>query len=169
MSDPTSTANAANRNLLFGILALQMDLITRDWLIDGLGAWAQEKSQSLGQILVERELLGIPARDFLETLVEKHLRLHGGDAGKSLAAVSALDSAREPLKKLAPDEGASTGAPRQTGSIPSYLNVLFSAGCAASGITARWWRSRPSRTRMPNDLIASARALSVSKAGSSIE
>jgi transposase len=33
---------------------------------------------------------------------------------------------------------ASTGAPRQTGSIPSYLNVLFSAGCAASGITARW-------------------------------
>jgi hypothetical protein len=46
---------------------------------------------------------------------------------------------REPLKKLAPDEGASTGAPRQTGSIPSYLNVLFSAGCAGSGITARWW------------------------------
>ena len=44
---------------------------------------------------------------------------------------------------------ASIGAPRPIGSTPSCSNALFSAGCAASAITARWWRSRQSRTKMP--------------------
>jgi len=46
---------------------------------------------------------------------------------------------REPLKKLAPDEGASTGAPRQTGSIPSYM--------AESKSAPRHRRFRPLRRR----------------------
>ena len=37
---------------------------------------------------------------------------------------------------------ANTGAPRPTVSTPSCSNALFSAGCAASVITARWSRSR---------------------------
>ena len=45
----------------------------------------------------------------------------------------------------------------------------FSAGCAASVITARWWRSRRPRTKMPSGPTASARALSESKIGSSTE
>src|SRR5213594_3699144 len=45
----------------------------------------------------------------------------------------------------------------------------FSAGCAASVITARWWRSRRPRTKMPSGPTAKARALSESKIGSSTE
>ena len=46
-----------DRNLLFGINALQNDFITRDALIAGMAAWALEKHRSLGDILVERSAL----------------------------------------------------------------------------------------------------------------
>ena len=49
----------------------------------------------------------------------------------------------------------------------SSSNAPFSAGCAVSGITARWLRSRPWRRKMPNDQPASARAWFLSKAASS--
>jgi hypothetical protein len=61
------------------------------------------------------------------------------------------------------------GALRLTGSTPSCSNVPFSAGCAASAITARWWRSRQSTTKTPSGPTASARALSESKIESSTE
>jgi len=44
----------SDRNLLFGVLALQMDFITRDALIAATHAWVIEKGKPLGRILVER-------------------------------------------------------------------------------------------------------------------
>jgi hypothetical protein len=41
----------ADRNLLFGILALQLDFITRDQLVAAMQAWVFDKTQTLGQIL----------------------------------------------------------------------------------------------------------------------
>jgi len=46
---------------------------------------------------------------------------------------------------------------------------FLSAGCAASVITARWWRSRQPRTKMPSGPPESTRASSESKVGSSTE
>src|SRR6476660_7983981 len=48
-------------------------------------------------------------------------------------------------------------------------NAPFSAGCAASVITARWSRSRRCRTRMPSGPTASMTAASESEVGSSTE
>ena len=56
-----------------------------------------------------------------------------------------------------------------TVSTPSCSNAPFSAGCAASVITARWSRSRQLRTKMASGPTASARASSESKVGSSTE
>ena len=64
---------------------------------------------------------------------------------------------------------ASIGAPRPTVSTPNCSNASFSAGCAASVITARWSRSRQSRTKMPSGPTASARVSSESKLGLSTE
>ena len=52
MTQPAATA--ADRNLLFGILAVQTDLITRDALIKAMNAWVLEKAKPLGQILLEQ-------------------------------------------------------------------------------------------------------------------
>jgi len=75
-----------DRNLLFGILALQMDFIGRDSLVAAMHAWVLQKSNPLGQILVEQGVLAPKARSALDALVEQHLELHQGDPQQSLAA-----------------------------------------------------------------------------------
>ena len=49
MPSPTS-----DLNLLFGILALQMDFIRRDALIAAMQTWVFAKQRPLGDILVEQ-------------------------------------------------------------------------------------------------------------------
>jgi tetratricopeptide (TPR) repeat protein/tRNA A-37 threonylcarbamoyl transferase component Bud32 len=115
-----ATANG-DRNLLFGILALQMDFISRDALVGAMNAWVLEKAKPLGQVLVERQALGGERRALLEALVEEHLKQHSGDAEKSLASVSSVGSVREELGRIAdPDVQASlahvpAGDPNATG------------------------------------------------------
>ena len=65
-----------DRNLLFGILALQMDFVSRDALIAAMHAWVLDKQKPLGQILVEQRALADDARGLLDALVTKHLELH---------------------------------------------------------------------------------------------
>jgi hypothetical protein len=54
MADSNSARAAADRNLLFGILALQMDFIDRDALVEAMNAWVLDKTRPLGQILQDR-------------------------------------------------------------------------------------------------------------------
>src|SRR5436305_431431 len=70
MNDPQSPRSAADRNLLFGILALQMDFVTRDALITAMNAWALAKSRPLGQILMEQKALGPDEHALLDALVQ---------------------------------------------------------------------------------------------------
>src|SRR5688500_12583 len=90
----------ADRNLLFGILALQMDFISRDALIAAMHAWVLDKSSTLGEILVAQKTLARDTQLLLDSLVEKHLALHDRDPAKSLAAVAALGSAWDDLSLL---------------------------------------------------------------------
>ena len=97
-----------DRNLLFGILAVQMDFISRDALVTAMHAWVLAKDKPLGESLVEQKALAADGRDLLEALVQKHLTMHSNDPEKSLAAVSSLGSVRENLRRIAdPDLQAS--------------------------------------------------------------
>lgn len=78
----------SDRNLLFGILALQMDFISRQALIEGMQAWLLDKQKTLGHLLVDRGALSQQNHDLLEPLVEAHIQQHGDDARESLAALS---------------------------------------------------------------------------------
>src|SRR5262245_62167240 len=102
-----SSANS-DRNLLFGVLALRMDFLSRDALIAGLHAWVFERHKLLGQILVEQHALSPEHRALLESLVQAHLRLHGDDPEKSLRAVEVPTLLRAELCNFAdPDVQAS--------------------------------------------------------------
>jgi serine/threonine-protein kinase len=111
MPDPTPSRPASDRNLLFGILALQMDFISRAALIAAMNAWVLDKAKSLGNILQDQGALAEDERAVLDALVARHLRKHGGDPECSLAAVGpagAVASVREELRRLAdPDLDAS--------------------------------------------------------------
>src|SRR5215472_6018257 len=101
MSDATPSRPAADRNLLFGILALQMDFITRDALIAAMHAWVLDKAKPLGQILVEQGALDADNRAWLEAGVERHLAKHGQDPQQSLAALNSVGPVRQDLEGIA--------------------------------------------------------------------
>jgi hypothetical protein len=87
MSDAMPGRPGADQNLLFGILALQMDFIGRDALIAAMHAWVLDKSRPLGQVLVEQQALRPEQRQVLDHLFPRHLACHDNDPEKSLAAV----------------------------------------------------------------------------------
>jgi WD40 repeat protein len=105
---PEPTPPAADRNLLFGVLALQMDFVSRDQLVAAMHAWVLDKAKPLGHILVDQLALSPARRALLEPLVEEHIGQHGHDPERSLAALSLAPPLRRELDKLADrDVGAS--------------------------------------------------------------
>jgi serine/threonine protein kinase len=95
---------SADRNLLFGILALQMDFISRDALIDAMAAWVLNKAKPLGQILVEQGHLNPQHLALLEPLVQAHIQAHHNDPQQSLAALSSVSSVRDELAAISDDQ-----------------------------------------------------------------
>jgi serine/threonine-protein kinase len=93
--------DGSDRNLLFGVLALQMDFITRDALIAAMHAWVLEKDKSLGRILVEQGALDESDFALIEPLVAKHVERHGGNPERSLEALSSVSGLRSDLRAVA--------------------------------------------------------------------
>ena len=90
-------AAAADRNLLFGLLALQNGLIDQDQLVAAFRVWSRDKSRQIGEYLVDRGDLDADQRDAIAVMVSLHERKHGGSADKSLAAIPVARSTRESL------------------------------------------------------------------------
>jgi serine/threonine protein kinase len=114
---------AADRNLLFGILALQMDFVGRDALLAAMNAWVLDKSKSLGQVLAEQGALRPENRELLEALVQRHLAMHGNDPQQSLAAVSSLRSVRQDLQQIADADVQASLAHASTATPPPDPNA----------------------------------------------
>ncbi len=95
---------SADHNLLFGVLALQMDFITRDDLIRAMQAWVLEKSKRIGKILVEQGTLSSDENELLESLLKKHLERHSNNPERSLAALPCTGVVREDLQQIADEQ-----------------------------------------------------------------
>jgi serine/threonine-protein kinase len=89
------------RDLLFGLLALQVGLINQGQLVAAFQAWTLDKGTPLADHLVALGHLDPDDRSAVEALVARHLKKHGGDVEKSLAAVPTGRSTRERLAALA--------------------------------------------------------------------
>src|SRR6185312_14793251 len=95
---------AADRHLLFGLLALQNGLIDQVQLVAAFQAWTRDKARSLADLLVARGDLDADDRSAVDVLVVRHLKKHGGDVERSLAAVPANRSTRDSLAELGEPE-----------------------------------------------------------------
>jgi serine/threonine protein kinase/tetratricopeptide (TPR) repeat protein len=91
---------AADRNLLFGLLALQNGLINQVQLVAAFQAWTLDKARALADHLVGRGDLEADDRSVVDALVARHVKKHGGKAEKSLAAISTGSSTRARLAEL---------------------------------------------------------------------
>jgi WD40 repeat protein/serine/threonine protein kinase len=87
-------------NMLFGMLALQLDFITKDHLLAAMQVWMHDKTKSLSQIFADQKVLADDRRQLLDALVLKHLEQHNNDLHQSLAALSSRSSAREIFEGL---------------------------------------------------------------------
>jgi len=106
----------ADYHLLFGLLALQNDFVSREELVTATSVWLLDKSRSLGDILRERGAIAEDEHQLLSALVAKHL------AARQI--------------KIAGRHSARARRDRR-GRTP----VAFSAGCEASG--APWAQCGP--------------------------
>lgn len=109
MSQPSSHPES-DRNLLFGVLALQTNFIGRDALVNAMQAWALDKRRPLGQILLEQHKLTPDQVAALEAVLVQHLRQHGDDAERSLRAFQAASTALPELHSLRTGVGDATSA-----------------------------------------------------------
>src|SRR5262245_43157176 len=128
---------AADRHLLFGLLALQNGMINQGQLVHAFQSWTLDKSKSLADHPEARGDLTSAKRALLEALAEVHLEAHGGDLEKSLAAVPAGKSTREDLARLGePEIEASLGhlglAHRSTEDGDADRTMTYAAGTATS-------------------------------------
>ena len=90
----------ADRNLLFGLLALQNNFIERDALLDAFNRWMHDRAVPLGAILCDRGALRADEHGLLEALVGKHLEKFGNEPKKSLEHLSSIGSVRDDLAQI---------------------------------------------------------------------
>jgi len=75
---------SADRNLLFAVVALQADCVTREQFIEACTLWTADKNTSIDALMVQKGWLTPEERGDVERLVERKLKKHGGDLRKSL-------------------------------------------------------------------------------------
>jgi len=98
------SSSTSDRNLLYGILALQMDFISRDALVAAMNTWVLRKETPIGDILREQQAMEIDEQHLLDALVAKHLQKHEHDPRRSLQAVGSIKSVRVDLDTIADPE-----------------------------------------------------------------
>jgi serine/threonine-protein kinase len=145
MPDTMNGNPAADRNLLFGILALQMDFIDRDALIQAMNAWVLEKSRPLGLILRDQGHLASQRLDLLNALVQEHLAAHHGDPQQSLAALAVPASIHQDLRSLADHDlqGSLNGTPSSHDTDPGATGPYLTGPQVGSNFGLRYRVLRP--------------------------
>jgi WD40 repeat protein/tRNA A-37 threonylcarbamoyl transferase component Bud32 len=117
---PAGPPGSTDRNLLFGVLALQADLIDQARFVEACTLWATRKHVPLADLLVERGWLSTADKADVERLLARKLQKHAGDVQASLAEV-ADDAVRQALSSLedAAVHQSLTDLPPSAGSDPA--------------------------------------------------
>jgi PAS domain S-box-containing protein len=92
----------ADCNLLFGVLALQADLIDNQQFIEACLLWTSRKDAPLADLLLERGWIVPQDRAHVDYLLGRKLQKHGGDPRASLAALP--DAVKRSLAALGDED-----------------------------------------------------------------
>jgi hypothetical protein len=100
-----------DRNLLFGVLALQADFIDPECFARACTLWSAQKTVPLADLLMQQGWLSAADRADVEKLLDRKLRKHQGDVRAGLAEVT-TDQIRQSLVSVAdPDVHQSLAGP----------------------------------------------------------
>ncbi|HWE38560.1 MAG TPA: protein kinase, partial [Isosphaeraceae bacterium] len=126
-----------DRNLLFGAMTVNADLVDDGQLTQACTAWAAGEAETLADVMVDRGLISQGDRAEVERMVERKLKKHGGDVAGTLAAT--LDGpTRQALTQVADEaiQKTMSMAPDRAG------HVVLSAISVNPATTERYTRTR---------------------------
>ena len=136
MPDSSAPKATADLNLLLGLLALQLDFITKEGLLAAMQEWLLEKQTPLAELLARNGALPPDRRLLLEALVREHLKQHGDDPQQSLASLSSVDSAKQQLGQLADPDLQSSLAPLLSSPVISMSTTQLRDGAVSTASVA---------------------------------
>jgi serine/threonine-protein kinase len=110
-----------DRNLLFGVLALQADLIDNEQFVEACTVWTAQKDLPLAEILIGRGWMTRADQEAVERLLERKLKKHHGDVKASLMQATEL-SVREALATL---EHSGLQSSDQVDNLPDMSTVAY--------------------------------------------
>ncbi len=120
----------SDRNLLFGILAVQLDYISSTQLVEAANSWMVNKSVQLGQILINLGKLSQEDRAFLDIIVDKHIARTGSPANS--------------IAKLHPSELSVIDHANVTEVVSHLQSPQSTAASDESPLTLAWSTGEPS-------------------------
>ncbi len=131
---------AADRQFLFGLLALQTGPIQQAQLVSAFHAWTSDKSRSQADHLIALGHLTAAQRAAVEALAALQIEAHCGDVEKSLAAVPADKCTCESLANLGDPDieatlgriGSGRGLTEHDGQVDGDRTTEYSVGAATS-------------------------------------
>jgi eukaryotic-like serine/threonine-protein kinase len=127
----------SDRNLLFGVLAMLTDAVTRDQFIEACTAWSASKDRPLAELFVERGWMSHDDRANVEKLLERKLKKHAGDARAGLAEVAG-DNVRHTIVEVAdPDTRRTLATVAQMAAGPVHATTDFQPGSRGRYVRAR--------------------------------
>jgi hypothetical protein len=97
-----------DRNLLFGLLALQTGMIDQGELFAAFAAWTRDKRRSLADHLTALGHLDAARRAAIEAIAALHVQSHVGDPRKSLASLAVGRATCERLAQVGGQDIAAT-------------------------------------------------------------
>ncbi|CAN5641864.1 hypothetical protein BH23PLA1_BH23PLA1_15930 [soil metagenome] len=110
----------AEHEMLLALLAIQRGDLEATALMEGMNAWADDPSRSLGEVLVERGFLAESSRIALLELGQKHRRLHGDEDAETLCS----QEIEGPDAKFVPQSGEGHWEPNP-GALPAVKDSLI--------------------------------------------
>ncbi len=73
-----------DRNLLFGVMAVQLKFITPQALMEAAAAWATNRERALKDYLLDRGIITAKVAEMIEGLLDEQVRAHQGDVRATL-------------------------------------------------------------------------------------
>jgi serine/threonine protein kinase/tetratricopeptide (TPR) repeat protein len=94
---------AVDRNLLYGVLAVQLGFISRDQLIAATTRWVLDKEQPLAEVFIRQGMISRTESQVIDGVVDKQLQ-NNSDPRVKLHELEAFDELRDTLKNLGDTE-----------------------------------------------------------------
>ncbi len=137
-------AQDSDLTFVFGMLATKLDFISSEHMAIAMQAWQQDQTTPIGEILHQQGVLSPDERELLDALSKKYLGIHGGDARRSLAAISATDLVKRAMRGIHEEDPPAPTAPAPTpGTLQRDLErwlADFPAATTPNPVGVKAWR-----------------------------